>query len=130
MAKGDDGIKIQDTIHKYRMLEIEFKQGAVSRRELVEAAYDVADAYGDASINHTSWRDERSAREWFLKGKFHSIQLAHETVSGYSAIRKLEYLENRRMERFDVLKYIAIFCGVTAVGLILFMAYGILTFHK
>lgn len=34
------------------------------------------------------------------------------------------------MERFDVLKYIAIFCGVTAVGLILFMAYGILTFHK
>lgn len=34
------------------------------------------------------------------------------------------------MERFDVLKYIGIFCGVTAVGLILFMAYGILTFHK
>ena len=58
------------------------------------------------------------------------MQLAHETVSGYSAIRKLEYLEDRRMERFDVLKYIGIFCGVTAVGLILFMAYGILTFHK
>ena len=130
MAKGDDEIKIQDAIHKYRMLENEFKQGSVSRRELVEAAYNVSDAYSDASINHTSWRDEKSAREWFLKGKFHSIQLAHETVSGYSAIRKLEYLEDRRMERFDVLKYIGIFCGVTAVGLILFMAYGILTFHK
>lgn len=130
MAKGDDEIKIQDAIHKYRMLEIEFKQGSVSRRELVEAAYDVSDAYSDASINHTSWRDEKSAREWFLKGKFHSIQIARETVSGYSAIRKLEYLENRRMERFDVLKYISIFGGVTAVGLVLFMAYGILTFHK
>lgn len=130
MAKGDDEIKIQDAIHKYRMLEIEFKQGSVSRRELVEAAYDVSDAYSDASINHTSWRDEKSAREWFLKGKFHSVQLAHETVSGYSAIRKLEYLENRRMERFDVLKYIGIFCGVTSVVLVLFMAYGILTFHK
>ena len=130
MAKGDDEIKIQDAIHKYRMLEIEFKQGSVSRRELVEAAYDVSDAYSDASINHTSWRDEKSAREWFLKGKFHSIQIARETVSGYSAIRKLEYLENRRMERFDVLKYISIFGGITAVGLVLFMAYGILTFHK
>ena len=130
MAKGDDEIKIQDAIHKYRMLEIEFKQGSVSRRELAEAAYDVSDAYSDASINHTSWRDEKSAREWFLKGKFHSIQIARETVSGYSAIRKLEYLENRRMERFDVLKYISIFGGVTAVGLVLFMAYGILIFHK
>lgn len=130
MAKGDDEIKIQDAIHKYRILEIEFKQGSVSRRELVKAAYDVSDAYSDASINHTSWRDEKSAREWFLKGKFHSIQIARETVSGYSAIRKLEYLENRRMERFDVLKYISIFGGVTAVGLVLFMAYGILTFHK
>lgn len=31
MAKVGDESKIQDLIHKYRMLEIEFKQGDVSR---------------------------------------------------------------------------------------------------
>lgn len=126
MGNGSDEVKIQEAIHDYRLAVAESRDD----KSLARAAYAVAEAYADASINHTSWRDERSAREWFLKGKFHSIQLAHETVSGYSAIRKLEYLEDRRMERFDVLKYIGIFCGVTAVGLILFMAYGILTFHK
>lgn len=126
MAKVGDESKIQEAIHDYRLAVAEWRDG----KSLARAAYAVAEAYADASINHTSWKDERRASKWIRKAESHSPQLAYESGWFNRASRKLTYLENRRMERFDVLKYIAIFCGVTAVGLILFMAYGILTFHK
>lgn len=126
MTKVSDKTKIQEAVHSYRMAEAE-KSDAET---LARAAYDVADAYADASINRPSWRNERRARKWIRKAERHSPRLAYESGWFNSASRKFTYLKNRRMERFDVLKYIAIFCGVTAVGLILFMAYGILTFHK
>ena len=125
MAKCSDD-KIQEAVHDYRLAVAESRDG----KSLARAAYSVAEAYADVSINHTSWKDERRASKWIRKAESHSPQLAYESGWFNRASRKLTYLENRRMERFDVLKYIAIFCGVTAVGLILFMAYGILTFHK
>lgn len=126
MGNGRDEMKIQEAIHDYRLAVAESRDD----KSLARAAYAVAEAYADASINHTSWRDERRTRKWVRKAESHSPQLAYESGWFNGASRKLTYLENRRMERFDVLKYIGIFCGVTAVGLILFMAYGILTFHK
>lgn len=100
MAKVGDEIKIQDLIHKYRMLEIEFKQGDVSRRSLAEAAYDVAEAYLDVNPDHTPLRDELKARKWVRKGKSHSIRFAYEGGYFHGASRKLRYLEYRRMDRY------------------------------
>ena len=126
MANGSDETKIQEAIHDYRLAVAERRDD----KSLARAAYAVAEAYADAGINHTSWRDERRAMRWIRKAECHSPRLAYESGWFNSASRKLTYLENRRMERFDVLKYIGVSCGVIAVGLILFMAYGILTFHK
>ena len=100
MSKSSDEIKIQDLIHKYRMLEIEFKQGDVSRRSLAEAAYDVAEAYLDVNPDHTPWRDELKARKWIRKGKSHSIRFTYEGGYFHGASRKLRYLEYRRMDRY------------------------------
>lgn len=100
MAKSDDEIKILELIHKYRILEIECKQGDVSRRALAEAAYDVAEAYLDVNPDHTSWRDERKARKWIRKGKSHSPQFAYGSGYFHGASRKLRCIGYRRMDRY------------------------------
>ena len=63
MAKVGDESKIQDLIFEYRILEIECKQGDVSRQALAEAAYDVAEAYLDANPDHTTRPGETNARQ-------------------------------------------------------------------
>ena len=100
MAKGNDDIKILELIHKYRILEIECKQGDVSRQALAGAAYDVAEAYLDANPDHTSWRDERKARKWVRKGKSHSSQFAYGSGYFHGASRKLRYLGYQRMDKY------------------------------
>lgn len=100
MAKNDDEIKILELIHKYRILEIECKQGDVSRRAVAEAAYDVAEAYLDVNPDHTSWRDERKARKWIRKGKSHSPRFAYESGWLHGASREIRYLGYRRMDRY------------------------------
>lgn len=100
MAKVGDESKIQDLIFEYRILEIECKQGDVSRQALAEAAYDVAEAYLDANPDHTSWRDERKARKWVCKGKSHSSQFAYGSGYFHGASRKLRYLGYQRMDKY------------------------------
>ena len=127
MAKVSNEIKILELIHKYRILEIECKQGEVSRRALAEAAYDVAEAYLDVNPDHTSWRDERKARKWVRKGKSHSSQFAYGSGYFHGASRKLRYLGYQRMDRYfpDWLFTFIVF--FPAVITILIVVYGIVS---
>lgn len=121
MTKVSDETKIQEAVHSYRMAEVEKRDGET----LARAAYDVADAYADASINHPSWRNERHARKWVRKAERHSPRLAYEKGWTFDANGKLKYLQHRRIDRYfpDWLMTFLVFTPAACVAL--FVIYGI-----
>lgn len=121
MAKGSDEIKIQEAIHDYRLATAEGRDD----KSLAKAAYAVAEAYADAGINHTSWRDERRARKWIRKAERHSPRLAYEKGWTFDASSKLKYLQHRRIDRYfpDWLMTFLVFAPAAIVTL--FAVYGV-----
>lgn len=115
----DDASGIKGAITRYKLLEIEFKQGQVGHRELAHAALAVANAYYERCIGHPYRRASRKAGdEWYHKARY------HEAKAGVSVTDKALLPDVMRSERNNRIMGFAVKTAlVVVVALLLAIVY-------
>lgn len=115
----DASSSIKGAITRYKLLEIEFKQGQVGHRELAHAALAVANAYYERCIGHPYRRASRKAGdEWYREARY------HEAKAGVSVTDKALLPDVMRSERNNRIMGFAVKTAlVVVVALLLAIVY-------
>ena len=115
----DDASGIKGAITRYKLLEVEFKQGQAGHRELAHAALAVANAYYERCLGHPYRRASRKAGdEWYREARY------HEAKAGVSVTDKVLLPDVMRSERNNRVMGFAVKTAlVVVVALLLAIVY-------